>query len=175
MTDQSLNQLNTRRYDVPIVLALAFACLVVGLSLPFMKIQQLVFWHDEYSLISSIKAMWGEGHHSLALLIFFFSIIFPFGKLLALVMVWYRSMSAERRDRVLHWLSLLGKWSMLDVFVIAVLIVLTQSKGYVDAEAQAGLYIFAVAILLSMTVSLRIEHLAKKSGAAPVPPSPEPD
>lgn len=165
MATPSLHQLNKRSLDVPIVLAAAFVGLLVGLSLPFMKIQQMVFWQDEYSLFTSIKGMWRSEHYVLAIVIFFFSIIFPFAKLLALMMVWYRSMPAEKRDRVLHWLSLLGKWSMLDVFVIAVLIVLTQSKGYVDAEAQVGLYIFAAAILLSMAVSLRIEHLAKTSDA----------
>ena len=165
MATQSLHHLSKGRYDVPIVLAAAFVALIVGLSLPFMKVQQLVFWHDAYSLFTSIKGMWAGGHYGLACLIFFFSIIFPFAKLLALAWVWYRPMPVEKRGRVLHWLSLLGKWSMLDVFVIAVLIVLTQSKGYVDAEAQVGLYIFAAAILLSMAVSLRIEHLAKQSDA----------
>jgi len=165
MATQSLHQLNKRRYDVPIVLAGAFVGLIVGLSLPFMKVQQMVFWHDAYTLFTSIKGMWSGGHYGLAAVIFFFSIIFPFAKLLALLAVWYRPMPTDRRDRVLHWLSLLGKWSMLDVFVIAVLIVLTQSKGYVNAEAQPGLYVFAAAILLSMAVSLRIEHLAKKTHA----------
>lgn len=158
---QSLYQRNVRCYDVPLLIFASGAALVVGLSLPFMSIKQLIFWEDEYTLFTSIRGMWESEHYALACLIFFFSIVFPFAKVLALAGAWYVRMPAGKRERALHWLGMLGKWSMLDVFVIAILIVLTQSKGVVDAQAQAGLYVFALAILLSMVASVRIERLAK--------------
>lgn len=166
MPDQptrSLHQQNPRCYDVPLLIAGSGAALVVGLSLPFMSLKQLIFWQDEYTLFTSIKGMWEAEHYALAGIIFFFSIVFPFAKVLALVAAWYVRMPAEKRDRMLHWLGMLGKWSMLDVFVIAILIVLTQSKGVVDARAQSGLYVFSLAILLSMVTSIRVERLAKKA------------
>ena len=163
MDKQSLHQHYRSAYDVPVGLVMAASCLVVGLSLPFMSVQQLFFWEDDYSIFTSIKGMWAAGHYviSVIITIFFFSIIFPFAKLITWAVIWYKPLDPESRGKGLPWLGLLGKWPMPDVFVVAILIVLTQSKGYVGATPQAGLYVFAAAILLSMLVSLRVEHLAK--------------
>ena len=89
--------------------------------------------------------------------------MFPFAKLGLLMFLWYMKVAADHRDRVLHWLSLLGKWSMLDVFVIAIIIVLTQASAIVSAEPRMGLYLFAVGILLSMVGSFLVEQLVKRA------------
>ena len=64
--------------------------------------------------------------------------------------------------QVLHWLGILGKWSMLDVFVVAILIVLVKIGPLAKVEAQRGLYWFAGAILLSMITSMYVDSLAGK-------------
>jgi uncharacterized paraquat-inducible protein A len=51
----------------------------------------------------------------LALILFVFSIVFPAAKLRLLGGVLFLRVGAERSARVLRWLSLLGRWSMLDV------------------------------------------------------------
>lgn len=51
---------------------------------------------------------------------------------------------------------------MLDVFVVAILIVLTQSKTRLDAEPREGLYLFSIAIMLSMIATVVVERLAKR-------------
>ena len=38
-------------------------------------------------------------------------------------------LSADKQIRLLHWLGILGKWSMLDVFVVAIMIVLVKLNG----------------------------------------------
>jgi len=63
---------------------------------------------------------------------------------------------------VVYLVGLLGKWSMLDVFVCALLIVLTQSKSYISASPRSGLFVFTAAIALSMVVSILVERLVKR-------------
>jgi paraquat-inducible protein A len=127
-----------------------------------MHTEKLLFWHDDYSIIDGIRALVEEQHYGLALILFFFSMIFPVAKLAVLGALWFVPTSSLVRGRALKWLTMLGKWSMLDVFVVAVLIVITQLGGMLNAEARSGLYLFAAAIVGSMIVTHVIERAAKK-------------
>ena len=60
---------------------------------------------------------------------------------------------------ILLCFGLLGKWSMLDVFVIAVTIVVTKISRFAEAEARLGIYFFGASILLTMFTTERIESL----------------
>lgn len=158
---QSLFARHPKRWDVPVLLVLSAAALATGYALPLMAISKLVFWKDDYTLITSVTGLWHGGNYVLAVVIFLFSIIFPCTKLVALAVVWWKPFESEARERFVFWVGVLGKWSMLDVFVCALLIVLTQSKGYIDASPRVGLFVFAGAIALSMITSIVIERLVK--------------
>lgn len=152
----------SRHFYAPGMVFLSAGLLVTALFLPFMTIQKL-FGDDPYSLPASIRELWTSNHQGLAIIIFLFSIVFPFTKLTGLALLWFRRTDSEKRKRLLNWLSLLGKWSMLDVFVTAILIVLIKAGSLVDAVAELGIYVFAAAILLSMIASITIERLARKA------------
>lgn len=159
---RSLSTRHASRFDVPAAIVLAGGLLVAGYTLPFMEVQKLVFFREDYSLLRSIVGMWEEGYYFLAIVIFVFSVVFPIGKLAALLMVWFMPMPPERLARALHWLGVLGKWSMLDVFVIALLIVLTRAGSLVEATPGVGVYLFAAAILLSMIATVLIDQVVKR-------------
>ena len=146
---------------VPLLVLASGTLNVLALCVPFVVIRKFVFFQDAYTLPHSVRLMWAEGHVLLASLIFAFSIVFPFFKLGALTVLWFLPFDAARRQRCLHLIGVLGKWSMLDVFIIAVLLVLTESKQLVSAEPRIGVYLFAAAILLSMVVTLTVDSLAK--------------
>jgi paraquat-inducible protein A len=95
-------------------------------------------------------------------IVFFFSIIFPFVKLAALSVIWYIRLPEERRAWILHWLGLLGKWSMLDVYVVAILIVLVKLGPLAKVEPRIGVYLFAAAIGASMLTTMHLDRLARK-------------
>ena len=50
---------------------------------------------------------------------------------------------------------------MLDVYVVAVLVVLIKAKDIVDANAAVGIYMFAAAIFLSLLTTNLFNKLAK--------------
>jgi paraquat-inducible protein A len=160
---QSLRDRYPRRIEVPLLILLSLVLLLIALSLPLMTVQKMVLWKNEYSVIAGVHGLWEQRQYALAIILFFFSIVFPIFKLAALAFVWAVRLTEQKRETVLRWLGILGKWSMLDVFVVAILIVLVKLGPLAKVEPQRGLYWFAAAILLSMITSLYVDSLAGKS------------
>ena len=69
----------------------------------------------------------------------------------------------ETVKKQLHWIHEYGKWSMLDVFVVAVLVVAVKLGAIADVEMRFGLYAFAASILLTMYITSRIVGLTNHS------------
>ena len=143
-------------------IALSTVLLYVGLSLPLLYSQKL-FWESSYSVWTGVVALWQQNELALASVLFFFSIVFPFTKLIGLTVIWFLRLPEERCIRLLRWLEVLGKWSMLDVFVVAILIVLVKLGPFVKIEPRAGVYYFAAAILCSMLTAMYVSTLANHS------------
>ncbi len=148
---------------VPLALVASAALLMTGLSLPLMDAQQMIFWKSSYSVWAGIVALWHANELLLATILFFFSIVFPIVKLTALATIWFARLAGERREWLLHWLGILGKWSMLDVFVVAILIVLVKLGPMAKVEPRVGVYVFAAAIIASMLTTSYITRLASSS------------
>ena len=151
-----------RRIEVPVLILVSFVLLLIGWSLPLMKVEKMVFWKNEYSVVKGVNSLWEQDQYALSIILFFFSVVFPAVKLTALSVLWHMRLAEAKRQAVLHWLGVLGKWSMLDVFVVAILIVLVKLGPLAKVEPQAGVYWFAAAIVTSMLTSMYVESLAKK-------------
>lgn len=61
----------------------------------------------------------------------------------------------------MNWLSHYGKWSMLDVFVVALLLVIVKLGVLATVEVHYGIYMYAVAGLLIMLCTTIINNIAK--------------
>ena len=147
---------------MPIMILTAVGLLIAGWSLATLKLTKVIFFTDTYSIWAGIMELWKADLYFLAGLIFFFSMIFPMAKLLGLMGIWFVPLEQETRSRYLDWLEMLGRWSMLDVFVVATLIVLIKSKSIVDANAAIGIYLFAGAVLLSMLTANIMNRMARR-------------
>ncbi len=72
-------------------------------------------------MAKSTIEMWNAGATALAILIVLFSGIWPYTKQLISLVMWVippKLLSSRKRGNILHWLDVLGKWSMVDVFVL---------------------------------------------------------
>lgn len=147
----------------PTLVFISLGLNVAALMTPFLVMKKLIFFEEAYTLLHSVKLMWDNGSYFLAAIVFSFSVVFPFAKLATLLWVWFVPMREAARHKTLWLVGVLGKWSMLDVFIVALLIFLSTSKGLFNAEARVGVYLFAGAIGLSLVASLLIEHLARKA------------
>lgn len=114
-----------------------------------------------YSILSGIFQLFERGGIFVALVLFVFSVVFPIAKLIVL-----RVCVAELRDGgttgVAHRLATrFSKYSMVDVFVIALVVVASRSfPGGTTVELEWGTYAFAAAALLSVAVSAALGRIA---------------
>ena len=162
---KSLAHYYPRRYDVPLLLTISLGFLLTGLSLPLITVEKTVFWRhweNHYSVFTGVVELAKQGDYALALILFFFSMVFPFIKLLTLLILWVKESTDEERTRALHWLGILGKWSMLDVFAVAILVVAAKLRTLTQIEPRIGVYLFGFAIIFSMLTTMRVDQLTRR-------------
>jgi paraquat-inducible protein A len=150
------------RIDIIVLCVASLALLAFGLTMPVLTFKKMVFWTDTYSIPSGIQLLMVQHDYILAAIVFFFSIVFPIAKLIGLFTIWCFPLTGGERRIALDLLGLLGKWSMLDVFVVAITVVIAKFGKITEARPREGIYLFASAVLLSMVLTLLIERAAKK-------------
>ena len=160
---QSLRQRYPARPEIPILLVLSTVLLGVGVCLPLMNVEKMVFWKNEYSVLTGITGLFNDREYFLSAILFFFCFVFPIIKILSLWTLWQFKCTEAARDKILEWLGILGKWSMLDVFVVAILIVAVKLGPMASVKPREGVYIFSIAIILSMATTTWIERIIKIS------------
>jgi paraquat-inducible protein A len=133
--------------------ALAAAVLATSLSAPVVSLRSLASTR-EYSVLGGIADLVREGNILLGAIVLAFSVVFPIAKLLALCASFFGDYRSDQRRRLVWRLALLGKWSMLDVFVIVILLGAVRLGLISGAEPLPGLYLFGAAILCSMIATL---------------------
>ena len=158
---RSLEELFPRRFDIPILVILNGILLYVALTLPLFKVEKMVLWRTEYSVMSGVIGLFDQKEYLLSAILFFFSIIFPTLKLVMLWILWKVKFDEDQRNRILEWLGILGKWSMLDVFVVAILIVAVKLGPLANVQPRIGVYIFTFAIFMAIITTAWVEKLAK--------------
>lgn len=143
---------------VGLLIVSASVCLFLGLTLPVIRLTRLYVWTDTFSITSVIWTLFREGEFWLSAVLFVFSILFPALKLLYLLVLFAMpGDSGSKRMKNLNRLAWLGKWSMLDVLVMALVIFYVKSSGVADAVALPGIYFFAASVILTMITSAQIQ------------------
>ena len=168
MNKKSLRELYPKRIDIVILIAASAMLLFIGFRLPVFTVRKL--WESNtFSIISGIMALWKDKYVFLASVIFFFSAVFPVVKLASLSFIWFVRMTDEQRKRLLYYLSILGKWSILDVFVASIIIVAVKLGVLASAKVEKGIYFFGMSILLAMivtTLEYNLTHRSRTSNTA---------
>ena len=151
-----------------ILLVITLSCFIVGLVSPIITMTKFVFIENTFSVLSGTIQLLKEKQFFLFIVISSFSVVLPLVKMVVLLklLVVYGNKpweeEAKKRvalDKSLHWMHLYGKWSMLDVFVVAVLVVAVKLGAIASVEMRYGLYFFAAAVLLTMILTARVVSL----------------
>lgn len=138
----------------------ALLLLGIGVFGPLMTVKQFYLFANQVSLISGLGDLLTEGEWMLFVIIFAFSIIFPIIKIMFLFLVLNAgSAGRPRRRRLMHWLANIGKWSMLDVFVVALLLVSVKLDMVADIQLHYGIYAFGASVLLTMVLTQWLNQL----------------
>lgn len=162
-TSSSLSALYPKYIGIPIMIVISGLLLAAGLCFPLMNVEKMVFWQNDYSVLTGIVGLFKEKEYFLSIILFFFCLIFPIVKIITLWILWVSELDARTRNNILEWLGILGKWSMLDVFVVAILIVAVKLGPMASVTPKVGVYIFSLAIISSLTTTTWIERLIRKS------------
>jgi len=147
--------------------------LLFGLISPMMMVTihkeveylgDVVLSFESKSVIGSIVKLFKGGDSVVAGVILLFSVIVPWLKVLSMLFVTL-FMKNPFAKGVVKFFKHLGKWSMVDVFVVATFLVyLTSNKGDVSrAEIEVGLYFFLSYVIVSMLVSLSADKMLNQN------------
>ena len=150
----------------------AMIALIFGLITPILMVTihkeveylgDIVLSFESKGVIGSIAKLFESDDIIVALVILLFSVIVPVLKILSLLFVSV-FMESKFAHSIVKFFKLIGKWSMVDVFVVAVFLVyLTANKGDVSrAEVEVGLYFFLSYVIMSMLVSLSADKMLHK-------------
>lgn len=151
---------------INLFLLLALATLIIGVSAPLLTLEKMFFFENTISLFSTIIGLFEQKEWFLFIVIALFSLCVPVIKITSLLLI--LNLEYEKGsffERSLHVIELIGKWSMLDVFVVALLLVSVKLGVLAKVQVHYGLTVFAASVLLTMTLSLWIHKLSVKRSA----------
>lgn len=155
------------RMPIVLMLALAFVLFLAGLFRPFTQVTKLWLFDSDVSVYSGIITLYQERELFLFGILLIFTVVFPFVKITALLALWLKpGLRIQQMAKVYSFVSNLSKWSMLDVFIVAVLVVLIRSGGLATIKAQDGLLLFCASVVLTQIASEWTGRIAKKTFAA---------
>jgi paraquat-inducible protein A len=105
--------------------------------------------------MSGVVLLYRTGSWHLALIVLIASVIIPVAKIFALafllVTVQRRSIKDQReRLRLYRLVEFVGRWSMLDVFVVTFTVALIQMQPLMSVKPGAGVLFFAAVVVLTM-------------------------
>ncbi len=139
------------RWPINLLIVLAGVAYVVGVTAPMLTLTKLLFVKNTFSVLSGVAGLYAQGEYLLGAVITAFSLVLPLVKLSLLILIWNSDRhNAPMSRRHLHWLAAVGKWSMLDVFVVAVLVASVKLGALATVEIHYGLYAFAASVLVIM-------------------------
>jgi len=155
------------RWAVAAALASSLVLNAVALlpGVPFLRISG-VLAPGPYSILKVIELLWESGLYPLVALVVGFSVLFPPAKLALAAWCLWGERSARRRERLLRRLGGLGRWSLLDVFVCLLIVLVLSEQGLTGATVAYGLYCFLAAIVLSMAAGAALHLAAERYGHA---------
>jgi len=120
----------------------------------------------EFGLANTVSDMWEAEVYPLSILVAFFSGAWPYIKLAAMFVCWVLPTSGlplVYRDAVLRWLDILGKWSLLDTYVMVMMMVAFNFNLVVAPGIEVIVYVVPnwgfYGFLLATMMSLGLGHL----------------
>jgi paraquat-inducible protein A len=149
---------------VPALLAAAFLLFGTGIFFPFFHVTKFWVFGEAVSVVGGILTLFREGEYFLFAVLTLFTLVFPCVKLGLLGIIWAeREHDLARVQRLHRWVESLGKWSMLDVLVVAILIVAMKSAAVAEIHIGLGLYLFTFSVIATQVASAWIDRALRRA------------
>lgn len=145
-----------------IALVVAAAVMYIPANmLPIMSVRELGVL-TESTIIKGLVQFWNAGSYPIAIVIFTASLMIPILKILSLLWLCAAAKgivphSSKVLGRV-YWITeLLGRWSMVDIFVVAILVTMVQLGNYMRVTPGPGALAFAAVVILTMFAAMSFD------------------
>jgi len=153
-----------RRHSLQWTLALLITSIMLYLPaniLPIM-ITELLGSKMPSTILAGVILLWSEGSYPVAMVIFIASIMVPTLKMLAIAWLCWDAKGHGRRDSermhlIYEVVEFVGRWSMIDVFVIAVLSALVRMGALMNIYPAIGALMFALVVILTMFAAMTFD------------------
>ncbi|AHG22000.2 paraquat-inducible protein A [Chania multitudinisentens RB-25] len=116
------------------------------------------------TVMAGVILLWGEGSYPVAMVIFIASVMVPSLKMLAIGWLCLDANGkgkerpdSERMHLIYEVVEFVGRWSMIDVFVIAVLSALVRMGQLLSIYPAMGALLFAMVVILTMFAAMTFD------------------
>ena len=129
--------------------------------LPVMNTES-IFGSQSDTILSGVVFLWESGSWPLAVIVFVASIMVPLLKMLAMLTVLIAvhlgvRVHCEDLSRLYRVLELIGRWSMLDIYVVAILVTLVQIQLLATVTPGKGAAAFGAVVVLTMLATMSFD------------------
>lgn len=114
------------------------------------------------TIIGGMLELWQHGSEPIAVVIFVASVLVPIIKVLILVLLSLLArhpgpLNAQQKTRLYRLTELIGRWSMVDVFVVAIMVALIQSGNLMSVFPGPAALAFCAVVITTMLAAMTFD------------------
>lgn len=139
----------------------AIICYLPANLLPIMLTEMLAGTQRD-TIMSGVAYLWRSGSWPLALVVFIASVLVPLLKILSMLLLlltvhWRSRWAPRQRTRLYRLLEVVGPWSMLDIYVVGLLVALVQLQSLATIKAGPAAIAFGAVVVLTMLSAMHFD------------------
>ncbi len=148
---------------IQLSLIVTLGLFIAGITFPILTITKLLIVSNEVSILTGLYQLLEEQQYFIFVVIFLFSIVLPILKIYYLFLLTARrEVESRNYSKYLALMHRYGRWSMLDVFVIAILIMTVKLGALASVYIEPGMFYFTAAVVLLMLITSVMVNLERK-------------
>lgn len=128
-----------------------------AVTLPLLTIEQLGQRHQT-SLLQGTADLFTHHNYLVGLVVLVFSVLLPAAKILVLLeLTLFKQMPTSAKPFLYHSIELLGKWSMLDVLLLAMLVMVIKLGGIIEFQVGPAVIAFIGCVIMNAIATISFD------------------
>lgn len=127
--------------------------------LPILRVESF-YGTQSSTILSGVIQFWEEGDYPVAIIIFVASVVIPILKIIAIICLCFAATAGwqpRSMTKLYRVTEFVGRWSMVDVFVVAILVGVVQLGSTISIHPGAGAVSFAAVVVLTMFAAMSFD------------------
>lgn len=151
-----------QRESLQRTMALTFAAFLLYFPanlLPVLKVESFT-GDSQNTIMGGVIQFWQQADYPVAIIIFVASVMIPVLKIISIISLCLAARSGRqprRMTRIYRVTEFIGRWSMVDVFVVAILVAVVQLGATISIHPGAGAISFAAVVVLTMFAAMSFD------------------